>query len=89
MGITTQDTDAALTGRQPQGRNMPVRIRLRSGTIIDGEHVDAGSVIVVGMILARQLIHAGKAIPAADAPEKPTTREKPPASKKKGTQADG
>ena len=76
MPITTENTGAALTGRNPRGRDASAKIKLRSGVIVDGEHVDAGSVLTVGTAFARQLIHAGKAVPFADEPEKPTTRKK-------------
>jgi hypothetical protein len=76
MALSAENTGAALTGRNPRGRDTLVQIKLRSGVIIDGEHVDAGSVISTGTAFARQLIHAGKAVPFAGEPEKPTTRKK-------------
>ena len=94
MAITTDNSGAILIGRRRKEGDPMVRVRLTSGTIIDGRHADAGDVVEVGTTFGKQLIHAGKAMPAGDEPEPPATRseevdDEPPAEKPKPTRGAG
>lgn len=53
------------------------KVKITNATLIHGEHTPIGAVRDVEERVARSLFIAGKAVPYAEEPAKPTTREKP------------
>ena len=58
------------------------KIRIIENTAIAGKHAAIGEVLDVDATTARQLLVAGKALPAPVEPEKPTTRVNPTTRKR-------
>jgi len=54
-----------------------MKIKITSGTIVDGKHAGVGEVHEVSIMDAKTLFHLGRAVPYKDEPKKPTTRKKP------------
>ncbi len=51
------------------------KVRIIENTLVKGVHADAGEVLEVDSRTGTALMVAGKAVPCADEPEKPTVRE--------------
>lgn len=50
------------------------KVRIIENTLVSGKHAERGEVLEVDVTVARQLLVAGKAVPAPVEPEKPMTR---------------
>lgn len=75
MAITTQNSGACLVGGpRRKDENEMVRVKITSGVLIDGEHASPGKIVEIERGLANTLFAGNKAVPVADAPEKPATR---------------
>ena len=75
--MLTSKTGAALIqgGSQPESETM-VKVKITGNTVVQGQGaVMAGQVCEVDETTARTLMAVGRAIPAPEEPEKPTTRK--------------
>jgi hypothetical protein len=75
MAITTENTGAALIGRlKEEESGVMARIKITNATIVGGQHAPVGAILDIDAREARALFSAGKAVPHAEAPEKPMAR---------------
>ena len=77
LAVTSTNSGAALVGGTLEKEAMK-KVKIIMGTLVKGEHAGPGEVLSVEGKLARMLIHSGKAVPCADEPKKPMTREPEP-----------
>lgn len=61
-----------------------VKVKIISGTIVNGDRVEKGMVVEVTETVGRQLLAFKKAVPSEDKPQKPTTRKPRTTTRKKG-----
>lgn len=77
MAITLENSGACLVdGSRRKDENEMVTVRITSGVQVNGEHASPGTIVEIDRGFANILFTGNKAVPTADEPEKPMTRNK-------------